>query len=380
MAESRSTRKKDIEALLAERKKFEAWLAQLEGRRGAAAAHVFERVHADYTTRLESVREQLAGMADGLKEMLTDLEARLADEQRAVSEKSDARAEAELRALVGEFDDRAWDATRGELDGEIATLRKKFDATERELAHLKELLDSILVAPTAPRASVLRAAVESVEGDLAQAGRDAAASDGDVDDPSTPASADESTNAGVVESVGEAELAPEGDPAAGEPMAVAETGDSAGAEQLPNAEASIVEIEALTVDLSSGALDPEPAATESPAVAPPASAAFDELAFLRSVAATPTNPRGSSSVGARSPAAPAAKRGSAASQPLAESPSGPREPAVPPAGDDLPASPLGAPTPRTSQAVRTLKCQECGTLNFPTEWYCERCGGELAAF
>ena len=29
--------------------------------------------------------------------------------------------------------------------------------------------------------------------------------------------------------------------------------------------------------------------------------------------------------------------------------------------------------------VKTLKCQECGTLNYPTEWYCERCGAELAA-
>jgi uncharacterized OB-fold protein len=30
--------------------------------------------------------------------------------------------------------------------------------------------------------------------------------------------------------------------------------------------------------------------------------------------------------------------------------------------------------------VKSLKCGECGTLNYPTEWYCERCGGELAAF
>lgn len=34
----------------------------------------------------------------------------------------------------------------------------------------------------------------------------------------------------------------------------------------------------------------------------------------------------------------------------------------------------GAPT-----ATKTLKCGECGTLNRPTEWYCERCGAELAA-
>jgi hypothetical protein len=28
--------------------------------------------------------------------------------------------------------------------------------------------------------------------------------------------------------------------------------------------------------------------------------------------------------------------------------------------------------------AKTLKCPECGTANYPTEWYCERCGGELA--
>ena len=32
-----------------------------------------------------------------------------------------------------------------------------------------------------------------------------------------------------------------------------------------------------------------------------------------------------------------------------------------------------------NEQVKTLKCQECGTMNYPTEWYCERCGGELAA-
>ena len=29
-------------------------------------------------------------------------------------------------------------------------------------------------------------------------------------------------------------------------------------------------------------------------------------------------------------------------------------------------------------SAKTLKCPECGTANYPTEWYCERCGGELA--
>ena len=30
-------------------------------------------------------------------------------------------------------------------------------------------------------------------------------------------------------------------------------------------------------------------------------------------------------------------------------------------------------------AAKTLKCGECGSMNLPTEWYCERCGAELAA-
>ncbi|HJP86804.1 MAG TPA: hypothetical protein VJ852_12495 [Gemmatimonadaceae bacterium] len=37
----------------------------------------------------------------------------------------------------------------------------------------------------------------------------------------------------------------------------------------------------------------------------------------------------------------------------------------------------GANDPRSEQH-KTLKCPECGAANYPTEWYCERCGGELA--
>jgi len=33
----------------------------------------------------------------------------------------------------------------------------------------------------------------------------------------------------------------------------------------------------------------------------------------------------------------------------------------------------------TTEQPKTLKCNECGGMNYPTEWYCERCGAELAA-
>jgi hypothetical protein len=87
-----------------------------------------------------------------------------------------------------------------------------------------------------------------------------------------------------------------------------------------------------------------------------AGAPVDELAFLKSVADEDVKPAAS-----RRP-----------SNPGASSPQGSRavETAPPPSA---PAGKSGAPG-----VAKTLKCGECGTLNRPTEWYCERCGAELA--
>ena len=38
-----------------------------------------------------------------------------------------------------------------------------------------------------------------------------------------------------------------------------------------------------------------------------------------------------------------------------------------------------APANVDAEVAKTLKCKECGTMNLATEWYCEKCGGELAA-
>jgi len=35
--------------------------------------------------------------------------------------------------------------------------------------------------------------------------------------------------------------------------------------------------------------------------------------------------------------------------------------------------------PSKGTAKKTVKCGDCGTLNLPTEWYCENCGAELTA-
>src|SRR5215203_216737 len=85
----------------------------------------------------------------------------------------------------------------------------------------------------------------------------------------------------------------------------------------------------------------------------------DELAFLKSVSdeEPPRPPRRPSNPGLVAPAAAASPR---------------------PAPPVAPAASATGPAKVASGVAKTLKCGECGTLNRPTEWYCERCGAELA--
>ena len=98
---------------------------------------------------------------------------------------------------------------------------------------------------------------------------------------------------------------------------------------------------------------------EEPNLVPPAPAKSqpqppsDELAFLKSVSDEPTRP-------VRRPSNPGMPAQTTTATPR------PTEGATP------------APAKVASGVAKTLKCGECGTLNRPTEWYCERCGAELA--
>jgi hypothetical protein len=88
-----------------------------------------------------------------------------------------------------------------------------------------------------------------------------------------------------------------------------------------------------------------------------AGAPVDELAFLKSVADEEAKP-----AAARRPSNPGPSGSAQGSRAV--------ETAPPPPS---PAGKASAPG-----VAKTLKCGECGTLNRPTEWYCERCGAELA--
>jgi hypothetical protein len=99
---------------------------------------------------------------------------------------------------------------------------------------------------------------------------------------------------------------------------------------------------------------------EEPNLVPPAPAKSqpqsqppgDELAFLKSVSDEPSR--------------------------TSRRPSNPGMPAQTATAAPRPAEAPAAPAKVASGVAKTLKCGECGTLNRPTEWYCERCGAELA--
>jgi hypothetical protein len=91
------------------------------------------------------------------------------------------------------------------------------------------------------------------------------------------------------------------------------------------------------------------------------SESIDELAFIKSVT---EDEKGNT---------PSPKRASGAQYqpniPLTTAKSAP----------EPPSAALPTPPEEETEDPRPLKCKDCGTMNLPTEWYCEQCGAELAA-
>lgn len=123
-------------------------------------------------------------------------------------------------------------------------------------------------------------------------------------------------------------------------------------QEIQAAQADIEKLEELDALVRAKGRAPARPAADKKAVA-------DELAFLKSVTEDEQ-------------AGPSPRRASGAQfQPAAAAPNPRPAPAPTPSpfpGDNL-----------DEDAPKTLKCRECGTMNLPTEWYCENCGAELAA-
>lgn len=305
-----------IQRLLDERRQFEAWIARLDAAGDATPAAVRGRVRADYEARLRTVTEELGTHMDAVRQVVAQRRAVLGEQQEKEARAAERLAEAELRHAVGEYDEGQWTQVHKDALSELVSIREELQAITTEVERLEEL-ESMVSESAAPPPSP---------------------------PPPPPVMAEEP---------------------------------------------------ALTVvsDRTAGR-GPGPAAPRSappPPPPPPPSRPVeerklekkhqpvDELAFLKSVT---EDARGGASA---APPAPPPRRSGAQHQPVEPPP-----PPPPPVQNAPPGMSVRSPrvTPQEvdpviveegEEPVKTLRCKDCGTMNLPTEWYCENCGAELAA-
>jgi hypothetical protein len=325
MADDTSPGGAPIEALLQERARFQQWLAKLDSAAGSAPPTVRAKVRADYQGRLQAVIEQLKSHAETIRSALDRHQREQQELAERRSQAEESLAEAEVRHLVGEYADDAWEQMRTQTSQTVQALKVELEKVGQEIERLEEV-QSFIAEPApieteAPEPEPEAEPVPIAELEPVPSGPRPAPPIEMLPDPTPDIAA-----------------------AAGSPPTLEPAPDLASA--APGAPRFVPKPGV------------EPARGRPPVAAPaaprPAAVPADELAFLKSVAGDDrrTVPRRSGET-AR--------------------PETPPEPAVTTAAHQPSAKPGQA-----SQA-KTLKCGECGTLNRPTEWYCERCGAELAA-
>jgi hypothetical protein len=316
MAKASSKSTAAIQRLLEERRQYEAWIARIDAAGAAAPSSVRSRVRSDYEARLNAVTEELRVHAEAARMMAAQRRELRRDLQAKETQAAERLAEAELRHAVGEYDESQWTQVHKEALAELVAVREELGSVDEDIAQLEELEKLVRARPTAPPMPAVSQPASPPPHPAQPA-------------PSAPAAAPPAATSPVLPRVGPP------------PRPVPPAAAPAKADQKP-----------------------EPAkAADKPTM-------VDELAFLKSV--TEDEKRGIAT-----PPPPTRRVSGAQFQPA--EPAGNRSvPGGSGAGSLTPA-PGANPANDEPEPVRTLKCRDCGTMNLPTEWYCESCGAELAA-
>ena len=324
-----------VAGLMLERQKYEDWIATLEAKRAVTPPHVFERVREDYVKRLEAVTTQLKGRTAELKEAIAKLTARLADLHTKERAATDERFEAELRAAVGEYTPDEWQEFSRKSDGEINRLASDRKLASEEIGRLQQILSM-------------------------------AGGPGDTRSGGTPSAGSSRVGAGASPDAGTASKpADQASDGRGSPPPPRQSFDELAFLQSVTGQR---EEASRRSDMAAAPAPPPPAAAPAPAPAPTPAPAPARRAPSGNVAAVTSRAHDEAT---ESPTAP----------PLGET----ADQVAPRVSDEIhstsrdtgPMSSILRDVPQ--EHVKTLKCAECGAMNYPTEWYCERCGAELAA-
>jgi hypothetical protein len=364
----------ELPALIAERKKFESWISALEGRRDATAPHVFDRVRTDYQARLREVEDRLAAHRSAILDERTNLESRRSLLEAEEQMRRDERAELELRAHVGELIGEDSESAFSTVDEALAKMGEEREGLSKRI----DELDGFLTLPAREEPSVAEAPSPAAERAPTPAASPAVAA------PGTPAS-------GIA--AGAAPGSP--NPTSATPVDIKKlvlSEHSATFQrtsgQMPDIDEVLTEPPGTDRQIHGAGQQPTKGARLTPG------GRFDELAFLSDVVglkadanagAAPASPPAAPPV---PPAAASTNQTTQSATPLqGEPPKSPLEgiaggrPAMltPPLASNVGNTPIVLRAAGAIAQTKTLKCTECGAMNYPTEWYCERCGAELAA-
>ncbi|HEX6048819.1 MAG TPA: hypothetical protein VFZ21_06115, partial [Gemmatimonadaceae bacterium] len=130
----------DVSALLAERRKYEEWIAALDARKASTPPHVYERVRTDYDVRLQAVIQKLSahrGFMEKQAQVLAERLIALKAEEQACR---DERAETELRSQVGELTASEFSEVIRRIDDRLAQLAAEHTKITSDLTRAREFL------------------------------------------------------------------------------------------------------------------------------------------------------------------------------------------------------------------------------------------------
>lgn len=316
MTDSNTRQPGDIEALLATRQRISEWLHRLGQTGSTVPAAVRDRVRADYQGRLSRVVEELRGHSTAISDTVSGLRRELGERESVRAAEEEALAEAQLRHAVGEYAEEEWRAHEERSGTRLESLGAEIHHLAGEIERLEDVLVQIAGAP----GPVAQAAAPAGEAELETIVEDAGGSP-----VGASASGEEyHLQTDTFITLDDEPVDPRTQSVFDAPPSLPSDPDPA--LEMPAPEPVVPEAPRFTP--RGGAMPPRPRATAKPVE--------DELAFLRSVTSGPAAGR------------PAVLEKKAA-------------------------------VSAAAVATKTLKCQDCGTLNRPTEWYCERCGAELSA-
>jgi hypothetical protein len=126
--------------LMSERQKYEKWLRDLEAKKDSTPEKVFERVHQDYSERLEEVLDGLRQHTTALQDHARNLMVRLKELEIAEEELSDEQSENALRAQVGEISSSEWESSKRKADKVLAKFKEDQAQVADDLNQLREIL------------------------------------------------------------------------------------------------------------------------------------------------------------------------------------------------------------------------------------------------